>query len=126
MRQKRAGFAPAAQKVMDLESLDAWLEQLKPAPKIDGVSMLDGYLAAIVIGPCSIPPDEWFFDLLGEKGNIATAHGKRLAAIMAIVARFNAIGEVLSTAPTKYARSSSAPTKARSSPAPGPWGLQRR
>jgi len=44
-----------------------------------------------------------FFDLLGEKSNIATAHGKRLAAIMAIVARFNAIGEVLSTAPSKYA-----------------------
>ena len=103
MKRKRAGFAPAAEKVMDLESLDAWLEQLKPAPKVDGVSMLDGYLAAIVIGPCLIPPDEWFFDLLGEKGNIATAHGKRLAAIMAIVARFNAIGEVLSTAPSKYA-----------------------
>jgi hypothetical protein len=26
--------------------------------------MLDDYLAAIVIGPSSIPPDEWFFDLL--------------------------------------------------------------
>jgi uncharacterized protein len=88
---------------MDLETLDSWLEQLKPAPKVDGVSMLDGYLAAIVVGPCSIPPHEWFFDLLGEKGNIATAHGKRLDAIMAIAARFNAIGEILSTAPSKYA-----------------------
>ncbi len=88
---------------MDLETLDAWLEQLKPAPKVDGVSMLDGYLAAIVVGPCSIPPHEWFFDLLGEKGNIATAHGKRLDAIMAIAARFNAIGEILSTTPSKYA-----------------------
>lgn len=88
---------------MDLEPLDSWLEQLKPAPKVDGVSMLDGYLAAIVVGPCSIPPHEWFFDLLGEKGNIATAHGKRLDAIMAIAARFNAIGEILSTTPSKYA-----------------------
>jgi len=103
MRRQRANAAPADPQAMELESLDAWLEQLKPAPKVDGVSMLDGYLAAIVIGPCSIPPHEWFFDLLGEKGNIATAQGKRLAAIMAIAARFNAIGEVLSTAPSKYA-----------------------
>jgi uncharacterized protein len=88
---------------MDFEALDAWLEQLKPAAKVDGMSMLDGYLAAIVIGPCSIPPHEWFFDLLGEKGNIATAHGKRLDAIMAIAARFNAIGEILSTVPSNYA-----------------------
>jgi uncharacterized protein len=88
---------------MDLESLDLWLEQLEPAPKVNGVSMLDGYLAAIVVGPCSIPPDEWFLDLLGAKGSIATVRGKRLSAIMAIVERFNAIGEVLSIAPSKYA-----------------------
>ena len=29
---------------MDFEALDAWLERLKPAPKVDGTSMLDGYL----------------------------------------------------------------------------------
>jgi uncharacterized protein len=74
---------------MDLEVLDAWLERLKPAAKVDGVSMLDGYLAAIVASPCSIPPNEWFFDLLGPKGNIASAQGKQLDAIMAIAARFS-------------------------------------
>ena len=103
MRQPGARSARHGRRVMNLESLDLWLEQLEPAPKVDGVSMLDGYLAAIVIGPCSIPPDEWFFDLLGAEGSIATAQGNRLAAIMAIVERFNAIGEVLSTAPSKYA-----------------------
>ena len=103
MRQPGTRLACHGRQAMDLESLDVWLEQLKPAPKVDGVSMLDGYLAAIVVGPCSIPPNEWFFDLLGAKGNIATAQGKRLAAIMAIFERFNAIGEVLSTAPSKYA-----------------------
>jgi uncharacterized protein len=88
---------------MDLATLDAWLERLKPAAKVDGVSMLDGYLAAIIVGPCSISPDEWFFDLLGARGNIGTAQGKTLKAIMAIVERFNATGEILSTAPAKYA-----------------------
>jgi uncharacterized protein len=102
---KRPGTRSAARgrRVMDLESLDLWLEKLDPTPKVNGVSMLDGYLAAVIAGPRSIPPDEWFFDLLGQKGNIATAQGQRLAAIMAIVERFNLIGEVLSTAPSKYA-----------------------
>jgi uncharacterized protein len=103
VRQRQARTPKSSSGTMDLETLDAWLERPKPAAKVDGVSMLDGYLAAIVIGPCSIPPNEWFFDLLGAKGNIASAHGKQLDAIMAIAARFNAISEILSTAPAKYA-----------------------
>ena len=102
MKQPRARAASSGGK-MDMEVLDAWLEQQKPARSIDGVSMLDGYLAAIVVGPCSIPPDEWFADLLGPQGNIATAHGKTLQAIMAIADRHNTISETLSTAPQTYA-----------------------
>ena len=88
---------------MTLEQLDAWLRRLAPTPRVDSASMLDGYLTAIVVGPCSIPPDEWFVDLLGERGRIATAAGAVLAAITAIVARFNAIGEGLSIAPKQHA-----------------------
>ena len=110
---------------MDLESLDLWLEQLEPAPKVDGVSMLDGYLAAIVVGPCSIPPDEWFFDLLGAKGSIGTAQFKRLTAIMAIIERFEAIGEVLSTAPSKSRQFSNVPMMVRCSRDRGAWGSPR-
>ena len=87
---------------MSLEQLDAWLQTLEPVPQVDGASMLDGYLTAIVIGPCSIPPDEWFVHLLGEHGRIATASGAALAAITTIVARFNAISEGLSLAPSKH------------------------
>ena len=76
MKQKRATAPQTAPGTMDLESLDIWLERLKPAAKVDGVSMLDGYLAAVIVGPRSIPPDEWFFDLLGARGNIRTARGK--------------------------------------------------
>ncbi|HYZ32002.1 MAG TPA: UPF0149 family protein [Crenalkalicoccus sp.] len=90
-------------RAMSLEQLDAWLYTLQPAPRVNGTSMLDGYLTAIVIGPCSIPPDEWFVHLLGEHGRIATATGATLAAIRAIVVRFNAISEGLSLAPSKHA-----------------------
>ena len=88
---------------MTLDQLDSWLKALEPAPKVDGMSMLDGYLTAVVIGPCSIPPDEWLVDLLGERGRIATAAGKRLNAITAIAARFNVISEGLSLAPKQHA-----------------------
>ena len=88
---------------MSLEQLDAWLKTLEPTPLVDGASMLDGYLTAIVIGPCSIPPDEWFAHLLGERGRIASASGATLAALTTIATRFNAIGEGLALAPSKHA-----------------------
>jgi uncharacterized protein len=87
---------------MSLEQLNTWLNTLEPPPRVDGASMLDGYLTAIVIGSCSIPPDEWFVDLLGEHGRIATAAGRTLAAITAIAARFNVISETLATAPARH------------------------
>lgn len=100
MKQKRE---PAASKAMRLETLDIWLRQLEPPPKVDGVSMLDGYLTAIAIGPCSIQPDEWFVDLLGINGIVGSASGQHLAAMMAIADRFNTIGETLSQAPDRNA-----------------------
>jgi uncharacterized protein len=87
---------------MSLDQLDVWLRQIGPEARVQSASMLDGYLTAIVVGPCSIPPDEWFVDLLGERGRIATATGKALAAIKAIVARFNTISEGLSLAPQQH------------------------
>ena len=103
MKQRQIRPLQSTAETMDLEILDAWFEKLKPAAKVDSVSMLDGYLAAIIVGPRSISPEEWFFDLLGARGNIATAQGKTLKAIMAVVERFNSIGETLSTAPQNYA-----------------------
>ena len=103
MTTQRPRRTRSAGRTMSLEQLDGWLHTLEPAPRVDGTSMLDGYLTAIVIGPCSIPPDEWFVNLLGERGRIATATGTVLAAITAIVARFNAISEGLSLMPSKHA-----------------------
>ena len=88
---------------MSLEELDQWLEQLDPPPLVDGVSMLDGYLAAIIVGPCSIDPQEWLRHMLGPNGRLGLEGTKQAAAIMAIVARFNAISEGLATAPQRYA-----------------------
>src|SRR4051812_10410415 len=38
-------------------------------------------MGALIIGPCSIPPEESIADLLGARGDIVVAHGTMLAAI---------------------------------------------
>ena len=63
--KQRPRRARSAGRAMSLDQLDDWLDALDPRAKVDGASMLDGYVTAIVIGPFSIPPDEWFVDLLG-------------------------------------------------------------
>jgi uncharacterized protein len=88
---------------LSLEQLDDWFLALEPPARVEGVSMLDGYLTAIIIGPRSIPPEQWFDDLFGARGNIAVASGTMLAAITSIVARFNAISEGLSAEPPRHA-----------------------
>ena len=88
---------------MSLERLDRWFDTLDPPARVEGVSMLDGYLTAIIVGPRSVPPEEWFDDLFGERGHIAAASGTMLTAITTIVARFNAISQGLSTAPDRHA-----------------------
>ena len=52
---------------LSLEQLDDWFLALEPPARVEGVSMLDGYLTAIIIGPRSIPPDEWFDDLFSPR-----------------------------------------------------------
>jgi hypothetical protein len=73
---------------MSLEQLDEWLQELEPPPLVDGVSMLDGYLTAVIVGPCSIPPDEWLDDALGPHGRLGFEGTRQSAAIMGIAARF--------------------------------------
>ena len=60
---------------MSLERLDRWFDTLDPPARVEGVSMLDGYLTAIIVGPRSVPPEEWFDDLFGARGHIAAASG---------------------------------------------------
>src|SRR3954447_1098363 len=76
-------------------SPDEWRDEpatagrLDRPPPIDGVSMLDGYLTAVIVGPCSIDPREWLHHMLGPHGRIGMEGTEQSAAIMAIVARFN-------------------------------------
>lgn len=92
-----------ASEAMSLEQLEGWIDQLDPPSLIDSVSMLDGYLTATIVGPCSIDPHEWLRHMLGRHSGLGMEGTKQAAAIMAVVVRFNAISEGLSTAPERYA-----------------------
>lgn len=103
VKHPRTARRRGAHEAMSLEELERWIDQLDPPPLIDGVSMLDGYLTAIIVGPCSIDPHEWLRHMLGPHSGLGMEGTKQAAAIMAIVVRFNAISEGLSTAPQRYA-----------------------
>src|SRR6476619_5786010 len=69
MRRASAVRRRRASKAMTLEELEDWIDRLDPPPLVDGVSMLDGYMAAIIVGPCSISPYEWMEHMLGAHGD---------------------------------------------------------
>ena len=92
MTQPRKRPAPHGSKAMNLESLDAWLENLKPAPKVDGVSR---YRSMNVLR------------LAGGQSNITTARSKgSIPSWLSNGSMRSAtswISDILSTAPSKYA-----------------------
>jgi uncharacterized protein len=82
---------------MPLDKLDRWLPGRAGASAAN-LSMLDGFVTAIVAGPVSMGPPEWICPLLGIDID-AFNHGGTLefAAISAVAVRHNTIVETLST-----------------------------
>ena len=96
-RQKRS----RAIAMLTLEELEAWLESLEPpAP---GVSMIDGFLAALVVSPRFIHPEEWLWHIVGDRGRWAPEGSTEAAATQAIVARYNEISSALAERSDRYA-----------------------
>jgi uncharacterized protein len=93
-----------AKTAMPLDELDQWLPgraDLQPAAT--NLSMLDGYVTAIVAGPVSFDPREWICPLLPIDAD-AFNHGgtPEFAAISAVAVRHNDISNILSTAPDQF------------------------
>jgi uncharacterized protein len=93
-----------AKAAMPLDELDRWLLG-RPGrqPAATNLSMLDGYVTAIVAGPASFDPREWICPLLAIDAD-AFNHGgtSEFAAISAVAVRHNDISNVLSTAPDRF------------------------
>ena len=97
-REPSASMAKAA---MPLDELGQWLLS-RPGrpPAATNLSMLDGYVTAIVVGPVSFDPREWIWPLLAIDADAFNHVGTpEFAAISAVAVRHNDISNILSTAP---------------------------
>jgi uncharacterized protein len=93
-----------AKAAMPLDELDQWLRgRADRQPAATNLSMLDGYVTAIVAGPVSFDPREWICPLLAIDAD-AFNHGgtPEFAAISAVAVRHNDISNILSTAPDRF------------------------
>ncbi|AUN33890.1 UPF0149 family protein [Niveispirillum cyanobacteriorum] len=82
--------------------LHTYLRARGAASAVNSLSGLDGYLAAILVGPKFIDPRIWVADLAGENAMMATEGTKDALAMQAIVHHFNTISATMSDAPDQY------------------------
>src|ERR1700730_17427739 len=101
-RRRRSAHPPMTAVAMPLDKLDLWL-QVRNGAAATNLSMLDGFVTAVVAGPVSMDPPEWICPLLGIDID-AFNHGgtPEFAAISAVAVRHNAIVETLSNAPKTF------------------------
>jgi uncharacterized protein len=101
--------APATSGVvrppLSLDELDRWLRAPRHRrPAADGISMLDGFVAAIVAGPVTYEPLGWLCPLLGvSKDVINDGDTEEYAALAAAAMHHNELSATLSEAPGRLA-----------------------
>ena len=109
MTRQDAEPSPAASGVarppMTLEELDRWLRApRKCQAAADSISMLDGFIAAIVAGPATYEPLAWLSPLLGvTREAINDGTTEEYAALAATAAHHNALSATLSETPGRFA-----------------------
>ena len=96
----------ATATAMALEDLETWLRErtgANPPPLATSLSMLDGFVSAVVAGPVSMDPRHWICPLLAIDPD-AFNHGgtPEFAALCAVIVRHNAISDTLVTRPDLY------------------------
>ena len=99
-RLKRPGRATKV-PTLTRQKLEDWLASLDPPAA--GVSMIDGYLAALVVSPQFIPPDDWLKPILGDRVTWADEGTIEAAARNTLFERYTEIGATLSGGPRRYA-----------------------
>jgi uncharacterized protein len=103
-RRRHSASSSTTAAAMSLAQLERWLQdRAERRPVATSLSVLDGYVAAIVAGPVSISPLDWICPLLAIDAD-AFNHGgtPEFAAISAVVQHHNAISNTLSTNPKQF------------------------
>jgi uncharacterized protein len=96
---KRAA-KPKKSRTITLEQLEDWLaDRDPPAP---GVSMIDGYLAALIVSPEFVPPAIWLCPIVGKDVRDAEDATLEGAVRNTLFERYNQISSTLSGGPKRY------------------------
>lgn len=101
----RSQFRRAAKtkkpRTLTLQQLEDWLgEQKPPAPC---VSMIDGYLAALIVSPEFMPPESWLRPIVGADLVWAPNTSPEGVVRNTLFQRYNQISSTLSGGPKRYA-----------------------
>jgi uncharacterized protein len=99
-RLKRPGQSKKI-RTLTRQKLEDWLASLDPPAA--GISMIDGYLAALVVSPQFIPPEDWLKPILGERVTWADEGTIEAAVRNTLFQRYSEIGATLSGGPKRYA-----------------------
>ncbi|KKW89304.1 MULTISPECIES: UPF0149 family protein [Sphingobium] len=92
---------PGTARILTREKLEDWLSNLDP--QAANVSMIDGYLAALVVSPQFIPPEQWLLPIVGREIADAPDGSIQSAVRNTIFHRYSQIGATLSGGPKRYA-----------------------
>ena len=92
---------PKKARTFTLEQLEDWLESLDPPAA--GVSMIDGYLAAVIVSPQFVPPEEWLRLILGDRIVWAFEGSDEAIVRNTLFKRYNEISSTLSGGSKRYA-----------------------
>lgn len=120
--------APAERPRLGDAALAAYLRARGAASAVGSLGGLDGYLAAVVVGPRFVDPRVWLADLAGEAAMMAPEGTEGSLAVQAVVHHFNRISITLSDAPGLYRPRFDTDHQGRPDPllcCSGKWGSTR-
>ena len=87
---------------IDLKALDRYLESDHAPDDCMGLSDLDGFLTAIVVGPELIPPSEWLPAIWGKEEPEFESEAEMRTILGTIMGRYNEIATCLASNPEEF------------------------
>jgi len=87
---------------IDIKALDRYLESDHAPDECMGLSDLDGFLTAIVIGPELIPPSEWLPVIWGDEVPEFESEAEMRTVIGTIMGRYSEITTCLASNPDEF------------------------
>jgi uncharacterized protein len=94
--------APKPAKLLSLTAIERWFDTAKPPVHTAGVSMMDGFIAALAAGPAIIDPKVWIWHIIGDHDKRAYPGTRTRAVVNTIIDHYTRIERLLVENPGSY------------------------